>query len=147
MAIPSKRNTRRSLFLLILVLLVAAFSIVYAAFFGGPWFVPEAAKKVKNPLTASDFNLSATRSLYLDKCAECHGDSGKGDGPKASHFGTRPSDLTDTRRYATITDGELYYKITHGHHPMPGFQKRLTDSQRWQLVLLIRNFSHTSGQQ
>jgi mono/diheme cytochrome c family protein len=145
MTIAPKRKTRLTLFLLLLVLSVAAFSIVYAAFFGGPWFTPEAAKKVKNPLAASEFNLAATRSLYLDKCAECHGDSGKGDGPKAGHFGTRPSNLTDTQRYASMTDGELYYKITHGHHPMPGFKKRLSDTQRWQLVLLIRNFSHASG--
>lgn len=34
------------------------------------------------------------RALYADKCAVCHGTSGKGDGPLASGLETAPPDLT-----------------------------------------------------
>lgn len=34
------------------------------------------------------------RSLYLDYCASCHGERGKGDGPAAEGLGKAPADLT-----------------------------------------------------
>ncbi len=40
-----------------------------------------------------------------------------------------------------LTDGELFYKISEGHRPMPSFKKRFTEEQRWQLVLFLRWFS------
>jgi mono/diheme cytochrome c family protein len=39
-----------------------------------------------------------------------------------------------------VTDGELFYKLTEGRKPMPSFKKRLSDEQRWRMVLLIRAF-------
>jgi len=39
------------------------------------------------------------------------------------------------------TDGELFYKISEGKKPMPVFKNKLTEDQRWELVLLIRSFA------
>jgi hypothetical protein len=36
------------------------------------------------------------------------------------------------------SDGELFYKISEGRRPMPEFKTKLTEEQRWQLVLLMR---------
>lgn len=134
-----KSNLSRLLLGIIFVAIII--SVAYTVSQGGPWVIPEAAKQVKNPLPPSEGNLAAARSVYLDKCAECHGDSGKGDGDQAKMYSPLPSNLTDAARLDSETDGELFYKITHGHKPMPSFRKRLTDQQRWQLVLLIRFLS------
>ena len=37
---------------------------------------------------------SEGRAIYVENCAQCHGVSGKGDGPWASDLSPRPSDLT-----------------------------------------------------
>ncbi|MDR9392709.1 c-type cytochrome [Roseovarius sp. SYSU LYC5161] len=37
---------------------------------------------------------SEGRALYMDNCAQCHGVSGKGDGPWAGSYDPAPSDLT-----------------------------------------------------
>jgi mono/diheme cytochrome c family protein len=126
--------------LFVVLLLAAAGSAVYAFFHPGPWIVPEEAKRRVNPLTPSQVNLSVARQLYLDKCAECHGDSGKGDGSQAKLYDPLPTNLADAGHMSTVSDGELFYKISQGHRPMPGFKKRLTDEQRWQLVVFIRSF-------
>jgi len=47
---------------------------------------------------------------------------------------------------STVTDGELFYKISEGHRPMPSFKKRFTEEQRWQLVdAAAQEFDHVQG--
>ena len=138
-----KSKSNLSKLLLLVIFAVIVISVAYTILQSGPWVVPDAAKQARNPLAPSASALAAGRSVYLDKCAECHGDSGKGDGPQAKMYSPLPSDLTDAARLSKETDGELFYKITHGHKPMPAFRKRLSDEQRWQLVLAIRAFSRT----
>ena len=48
---------------------------------------------------------------------------------------------------AGITDGELYYMITKGEQPMPSFEDKLTDRERWDAVEYIRTFAKPSTQQ
>lgn len=139
MTIVPRKKSPVILVLFITLLLVAAGSAVYAFFHPGPWIVPEEAKRVANPLKSSQVNLPAARKLYLDKCAECHGDAGKGDGPQGKMYDPLPKDLTDASHMNALGDGELFYKISEGHRPMPAFRKRLTEEQRWQLVLFLRS--------
>jgi len=147
MALASKlkSNSKFPKFLIAGIFLIIVAVTAYTLLQSGPWIVPESAKQLKNPLAPSESTLAATRSVYRDKCAECHGDSGKGDGSQAAKYRTKPSDLTDPSRLDAQTDGELFYKITYGHKPMPAFRKRLTDNQRWQLVLLIRDFCRSAS--
>jgi mono/diheme cytochrome c family protein len=130
---------RKALFALVLAVIVVA--IVSVVLQNRPWTVPEEAKQRQNPLQPSDAALQSARSVYSEKCASCHGDTGKGDGPDASSHNPAPSDFTDRQRLRAETDGELFYKIAEGHKPMPSFKKRLTEEQRWRLVLLLRSFS------
>jgi len=141
MATTSRKKTPINLLLFIAVLVVAAASAVYAFLHPGPWIVPEAAKQVRNPIKPSQADLAAGRKLYSDKCAECHGDTGKGDGAQAKKYDPPATDLTDAAHMNAASDGELFYKISEGHRPMPGYKKRFTDEQRWQLVLLLRSFT------
>jgi mono/diheme cytochrome c family protein len=142
MTIMPRKKSPVNLALFVALLVVAAGSAVDAYFHPGPWIVPEAAKLVVNPLKASQADSPAGRKLYLDKCAECHGDTGKGDGPQGRMYDPRPNDLTDAAHINAVSDGELFYKISEGHRPMPAFKKRLTDEQRWQLVLFLRSLSN-----
>jgi len=109
-----------------------------------PWVVPDEYKTLRNPLVATASNLDAARQLYRDDCAQCHGQTGKGDGPEAWMHRPAPADLSDAVRMASITDGQMFYQITEGRRPMPAFKRRMTDEQRWQLVLLLRSFSQSA---
>jgi mono/diheme cytochrome c family protein len=133
-------KTRKILFAMLLALICVV--LVYSAFENSkPWIVPEEIKKLKNPLTPSDSTLKAARAIYLDECAQCHGEHGKGDGSEAAMHDPRPSDITDAMHMNTVTDGEIFYQISEGRKPMPSFKKRLTEEQRWGLVLFVRSFS------
>jgi mono/diheme cytochrome c family protein len=138
-ATPQDLKTRGSLFVILLAVIAAA--VVYTIEQNRPWSVPEQARQLKNPLQPSDAILKSIRPIYANKCAVCHGNDGKGDGHDASLYDPKPTNFTDATRMAAATDGELFYKLTEGRKPMPSFKKRLTDDQRWQLVVLIRSFT------
>lgn len=106
-----------------------------------PWSVPPEAKERKNPVAADDAAREAAAKLYALKCAQCHGLEGRGDGPEAKSYSTKPADFTDQRMMDEMTDGEIFYKITTGRRPMPAYEKQLTETERWQLVHFIRTFA------
>jgi mono/diheme cytochrome c family protein len=133
------RNLR--LVLLTVVLSMILVAIGFSIFLPKPWIVPEEAKQRKNPLPPSEANLFAAKPIYREHCANCHGDTGKGDGPDASLHEPAPTDLADATHMQKLTDGEVFYQISVGRKPMPSFKKRLTEEQRWQLVLFVRSFA------
>lgn len=123
------------------LLAVICVSIAIAVYQNRQWKIPEQAKVRKNPIQPSASALASARVVYLDKCVQCHGETGKGDGPDAALYYPAPASLTDAKRLNTVTDGELFYQISEGRKPMPSFKKRLTEEQRWRLVLLVRSFA------
>lgn len=142
MAIDVKPDRKIHKVLFVLVLLLICVVVVYAVFLQEKtWAVPEEVKKLKNPLQPSESSLKAAWGNYRENCAECHGDHGKGDGPEAMMHDPPPADLTDASHMNKLTDGEIFYQITEGKKPMPSFKKRLTEDQRWQLVLLVHSFA------
>ena len=145
MAATSKPGKRLRWILFVLVLGLIVLSVGLAVFHRGPWVVPLPDKERKNPLTVSETNLAAAREIYGNKCSDCHGEKGKGDGSEAMMYDPTPSDLTDAAKIGKLTDGEIFYQITEGRKPMPSFRKKLSEEQRWQLVLLVRWFA-ASGQ-
>lgn len=138
---PQNKDLRTRKILFVILMLVIAGAVGFSIWQNRPWTVPEAARQMKNPIAPSAADIDAIRPLYRDKCATCHGLTGRGDGHDASLYDPKPTDFSDAHRLGAITDGELFYKLTEGRKPMPSFKKRLTDEQRWRMILLIRTFS------
>lgn len=73
------------------------------------------------------------RKEFLQSCASCHGVSGKGDGPVAKSFTSRPSDLTrlseanngvfPISRVHEVIDGRIE-RLVHGTRDMPVWGER-----------------------
>jgi mono/diheme cytochrome c family protein len=140
---PLQKSRALPKFLFFTVLAIAAILILYSAIHSTPWSwpVPEEAKQLKNPLRPSQAAINSARKIYLDKCANCHGETGKGDGRDAARYDPQPADFTDPKRMNGVTDGELFYKISEGKKPMPVFKTKLSEDDRWELVLLVRSFA------
>lgn len=140
---PQKFKLRRMVFIALLGMIVIA--IVLAVMRRGEWIIPEEARQRQNPLQSSPQVLEAARPLYKENCERCHGVTGKGNGPESARQYPAPSDLTDAKRMNALTDGAIFYQISEGRRPMPSFKKRMTEDQRWQLVLFIQSFSSPSA--
>jgi len=99
------------------------------------WTVPAKVRKMKNPLADDPSAREHGRALYKLRCAMCHGEKGRGDGPVAESLTPRPTDLIPAVKKQT--DGELFWKISKGRLPMPGFELTLSERDRWALVSFL----------
>jgi mono/diheme cytochrome c family protein len=145
MTATSQKNKGLRWILLAIVLSLIVMAIGLAVFHRKDWNVPAANKNLKNPLLPTESNLAAAREIYENKCSDCHGEKGKGDGSEAMMYDPLPSDLTDAARMNKVTDGEIFFQISEGRKPMPSYKKKLTEEQRWQLVLLVRSFANAAA--
>jgi mono/diheme cytochrome c family protein len=105
---------------------------------GTVWEVPAEAKAVPNPVEATPEALTAGAALYKKHCVMCHGETGKGDGPATKFMKPAPPDMTVAGAKARMTDGEIFYKVTTGKRPMPPMNKKLSETERWQVVHHVR---------
>jgi len=101
------------------------------------WTAPAGEARKKNPVPSSNASLAAGEKVYAKRCLACHGKTGNGDGPDAADLGIHPAKLSDpmTRQQ---TDGELFWKITVGKKPMPGYASRLSPTDRWNVINYLR---------
>jgi mono/diheme cytochrome c family protein len=131
-----------------LVVTLAAFTFVRdgatdAASTSEKWFTPATSTAKKNPIAPTQDSIVAGQKLYLKHCATCHGNSGNGDGPGVADLDIQPSKLCDPRLRAE-PDGALFWKITAGKKPMPGYGRRLSETDRWNLINYIRTLAKGS---
>ena len=103
-------------------------------------------KNAANPAVPPKPTLKKGKEIYHEKCAYCHGDSGKGDGPSASYSSPQPRNFTKSHikirstAFGKIpTDEDLFERITLGMPgtTMPGWSN-LSASDRWSLVLYLK---------
>ena len=113
----------------------------------GGWNVPPEAKSLKNPVPVNATTIAAARELYVNNCQKCHGVGGDGKMPPGAtyFYSTKPTNFTGAKLVDSMSDGEIFWKMTNGRKPMPAFKSRLSDEQRWDLVNLIRVFAHPAS--
>jgi high-affinity iron transporter len=81
-------------------------------------------------------------SLYRENCADCHGEAGRGDGPRAKELDPRPAAFTDRQRMDSVSPFVFYNAITHGvpGTAMASFREALSEQQRWELAFFLWTF-------
>ncbi len=107
---------------------------------------PENQVDFGTQVTPSPEGLAKGKELYIDRCAECHGDGGKGDGIKKllgdAEERTWPRNLTKPWTFrASNSAKDIYTRISTGipGTQMPSFadpvsKKKLTPEERWHVA-------------
>jgi len=105
---------------------------------------------VPKPPRGTPERLARGQALYAQaKCAECHGDDGRGDGPSAGSLQDdfqrpiRPADFTRGQFKAGASVADVYRTMTTGLDgtPMPSFADSMTDEERWAIAYYVLSFS------
>jgi len=98
------------------------------------------------PIQADETNLVAGAQIYKQDCAFCHGFHGKKSTIGANMFPSAPQ-LWEKHHNGTVVGvsddpaGETYWKVSNGIRltGMPSYKMQLTDTQMWQVSLLLAN--------
>ena len=91
------------------------------------------------PVSADEPNYLAGAQIYKDNCAVCHGLPGQPQTAIARGMFPKPPELLQGKGVTDDEPGETYWKVVHGIRltGMPGFRGSLTDTQAWQVSLLL----------
>ena len=91
------------------------------------------------PIQGDEPNLKAGASVYVEHCAVCHGVPGQPKTAIASGMYPRPPKLMEGKGVTDDEPGESYWKVANGIRltGMPGFRGPLTETQMWQVSLLV----------
>ncbi len=102
---------------------------------------------VKNPpVQPSEDTFVNGAHVYAENCAVCHGYHGKASSIGTHEFPTAPA-LWEKHRHGDVVGvsddppGETYWKVANGIRltGMPAYKEFLTDTQMWQVSLLLAN--------
>jgi len=98
------------------------------------------SRDVPNPLPLNDANIVAGAKEYKEHCVFCHGAPGQQRPPLPGMMFPHPPQLFE--KDDMVTDdpsGAIYWIITNGIRlsGMPGFKDHLSDTERWQLTMLL----------
>jgi mono/diheme cytochrome c family protein len=131
---------RSSVAVVFTVLIAAALVALSEEPSKGKWSAPAAEAQKKNPVAANESSLAAGHRIYSKTCAMCHGKTGDADGPAVIELNIHPAKLSDPK-VSTESDGSLFWKVTTGKKPMPAYGKRMSETDRWNVVNYIRSLS------
>lgn len=86
------------------------------------------------------------RAIYEQRCLDCHGSEGRGDGPKALALSPRPGNLISAATSAK-SDEDLLKIIANGRPrtAMPAWKDELSDEDQRNVLAYIRSlvrFNH-----
>jgi mono/diheme cytochrome c family protein len=99
----------------------------------------------QNPLQPSTENLAHGRALFETVCAACHGPIGKGDGSVVHLLAHKPANLL-TGVSTNLPDGYVFGYIRNGGIWMPSYDDAMSATERWQIVLYMRDLEKKYGE-
>jgi mono/diheme cytochrome c family protein len=106
---------------------------------------PAAARS--NPLPLNEQNLLEGAMTYADHCTVCHCAPDKPRTAISKGLFPDPPGLFERKEMVTDDpDGTIYWKVSNGIRlsGMPGFEKTLSEQQRWQVTMLCKHADRIS---
>jgi len=93
------------------------------------------------PIAADEAAYVAGAGIYREKCEVCHGAPGMQQSAIAKGMFPKPPHLFRGKGVTDDPPGETYWKVANGIRltGMPGFKANLSDTQMWQVSVLLAN--------
>ena len=91
------------------------------------------------PVPADESTYLAGAHVYQSHCAVCHGLPNQEQGPIAKGMFPKPPRLFHGKGVTDDEPGETYWKVANGIRltGMPAFKNSLSESEMWQVTLLL----------
>ena len=99
----------------------------------------------QNPLQPTSENLAHGKALFETVCAPCHGKIGEGNGTVVHLLAHKPANLL-TGVSTNLPDGYVFGYIRNGGIWMPSYDDAMSVTERWQIVLYMRDLEKKYGE-
>ena len=95
----------------------------------------------QSPLPADETNLLAGAKIYMQACAGCHGKLDQPSSGAKSFYPQPPHLLPPATGVTDDPVGATHWVVKNGvrFSAMPSFDKKLSDTEIWQVSLLLQN--------
>ncbi len=123
----------------ILLLFLLALILLSACEQAAPATMPPDLIGKTNPIAAGDDTaIAAGKKNFNDICSNCHGESGRGDGPSAASLVPPPANLVDLSKIQS--DDYLFWRISYGKEGtvMVAWKDNLSEQEIWQVISYIK---------
>jgi high-affinity iron transporter len=97
------------------------------------------------PVPSRPPSLARGAAVFREQCAACHGDQGRGDGPKAKTLeGPPPTNLADPSLMGDVPPIEIFRKIAIGvpGTAMPEFADDISEEDRWAVTAYVTTLQY-----
>ncbi len=98
-----------------------------------------AGEELQSPLSSADSGAAQRGAfVFTNFCQECHGATGRGDGPVTLRgFPAPPSLLAE--RALNMKDGQVFHILSYGQGNMPSYAAQLSREDRWKAIVFVRS--------
>ena len=111
-------------------------AIVMALFVGTFGLLHSSQARLPAAEEVNTNSFADERAVFAKNCATCHGKDGRAKTFKGKFKHAR--DLTDAEWQGRVSDERIFNSINNGKGKMPGFSKKLSESQIDALVGYVR---------
>lgn len=130
--------------------------VAYVMTFGGLEGKPAKQLDFSKQVKSSKESIERGKKLFIDRCAECHGEEGRGDSIKKLKddlgFRTWPRNLSKPWSFRASNDPkEIFTRVSVGipGTQMPSFadpnsKKKMTDEERWDVANYVASLADDS---
>ncbi len=108
------------------------------------------AREMPEGILKDDNQIQRGESLFMEKCASCHGKPSEGRSDRAAFFHPPAPDFTDAQ-YRQMDPAYLYWRMDVGKtvepfrsqgSVMPAWGMHLSEEQLWQIVAYLQVRAH-----
>lgn len=91
-----------------------------------------------NPVASTPASVERGRMLFFQSCTQCHGETGRGDGPLAASLTLKPANLFD---HVPFHPDEFFFSVISNGlgGVMPGFGSSISEEDRWNIINFLRD--------
>ena len=120
----------------VLVAFGIALGIIVGRHFDKPLSPDQASEG--NPVPSTPESIERGRLLFTNNCIQCHGETGRGDGPLAASLPIPPANLYD---HIPFHPDQFFFGVmTKGlSGVMPSFETAINEEDRWNILNYLRS--------
>ncbi|MBX2983955.1 MAG: cytochrome c [Flavobacteriales bacterium] len=103
----------------------------------------QAGRELHSPIPMTVATVEQGKLIYEKFCIECHGPTGKGDGPVVQKGNYPPPPAYDGTQLKDLSEGKMFHSITYGRNiAMGSHASQINQKERWLVIQYVKYLQH-----